>query len=90
MRRVAALFAGPVMTLAGINHFVMPQVYASIVPDSLPAPGGARLSLGTSRDRRWPRDHAPADTQTFARDLVRWSHWPRALPSSSLFRRSSW
>jgi|SRR5665809_14073 len=40
MRRVAALFAGPVMTLAGINHFVMPQVYASIVPDSLPAPVG--------------------------------------------------
>ena len=40
MRRVAAVFAGPVMTLAGINHFVMPQVYASIVPDSLPAPVG--------------------------------------------------
>ena len=40
MRRVAALFAGPVMTLAGINHFVMPQAYASIVPDSLPAPMG--------------------------------------------------
>lgn len=28
------------MTLAGINHFVMPQAYASIVPDSLPAPVG--------------------------------------------------
>ncbi len=40
MRRVAALFAGPVMTLAGINHFVMPGAYASIVPDSLPAPMG--------------------------------------------------
>jgi len=40
MRRVAAVFAGPVMTLAGINHFVMPQAYASIVPDWLPAPMG--------------------------------------------------
>lgn len=40
MRRVATLFAGPVMTVAGINHFVMPRAYASIVPDSLPAPIG--------------------------------------------------
>jgi len=40
MRRVAAVFAGPIMTLAGVNHFVMPQAYASIIPDSLPAPMG--------------------------------------------------
>ncbi len=40
MRRVAVAFAGPVMTLAGINHFVMPRAYASIVPDLLPAPLG--------------------------------------------------
>ena len=40
MRRVAVAFAGPVMTLAGINHFVMPHAYASIVPDLLPAPMG--------------------------------------------------
>ena len=40
MRRVATVFAGPIMTLAGINHFVMPQAYASIIPDSLPTPMG--------------------------------------------------
>jgi len=40
MERAAVVFAGPVMTLAGINHFVMPQAYASIVPDPLPAPMG--------------------------------------------------
>jgi uncharacterized membrane protein len=40
MRRVARVFAGPVMTLAGINHFVMPRAYASMVPDSLPTPMG--------------------------------------------------
>jgi len=40
MGRVAVAFAGPVMTLAGINHFVMPHAYASIVPDLLPAPMG--------------------------------------------------
>jgi len=40
MGRVAAVFAGPVMTLAGINHFVMPQAYASMVPDLLAAPMG--------------------------------------------------
>jgi len=38
MRRIAVAFAGPVMTLAGINHFVMPHAYASIVPALLPAP----------------------------------------------------
>ena len=37
MQRVARIFAGPVMTLAGINHFVMPRAYESIMPDYLPA-----------------------------------------------------
>src|SRR3712207_2870646 len=35
--KVARFFTGPVMTLAGINHFVMPKAYESIVPDALPA-----------------------------------------------------
>ena len=37
MRRIARFFAGPVMTVAGINHFVMPRAYESIMPDYLPA-----------------------------------------------------
>ena len=37
MRRVARTFAGPVMTLAGINHFVMPGAYEKIMPDYVPA-----------------------------------------------------
>jgi uncharacterized membrane protein len=36
MRKVARFFTGPVMFLAGINHFVMPDAYESIVPDALP------------------------------------------------------
>lgn len=38
MRKVARFFAGPVMTLAGINHFVMPKVYERIIPSGLPNP----------------------------------------------------
>ena len=37
MRRVARFFAGPVMTLAGINHFIMPRTYEKIMPDYVPA-----------------------------------------------------
>jgi uncharacterized membrane protein len=37
MRRVARVFAGPVMAAAGINHFVMPRTYEAIMPDYLPA-----------------------------------------------------
>ena len=37
MRKLARFFAGPVMTLAGINHFVMPRAYENIMPDYLPA-----------------------------------------------------
>ena len=36
MRKVARFFSGPIMLLAGINHFIMPRPYESIVPDSLP------------------------------------------------------
>ena len=38
MRSVARFFAGPVMTLAGINHFIMPRAYEKIIPDYVPAP----------------------------------------------------
>ena len=37
MRKVARFFAGPVMAVAGINHFVMPRAYENIMPDFLPA-----------------------------------------------------
>lgn len=36
MRAVAKFFTGPVMLVAGINHFVMPRFYEAIVPDFLP------------------------------------------------------
>jgi uncharacterized membrane protein len=38
MRSIARFFAGPVMTLAGINHFIMTESYERIVPDALPDP----------------------------------------------------
>ena len=38
MRTAARIFAGPVMALAGINHFIMPRVYERIIPDYIPAP----------------------------------------------------
>lgn len=37
MRTVARIFAGPVMALAGINHFVMPRFYERIMPEYIPA-----------------------------------------------------
>ncbi len=37
MKRVARFFAGPVMAVLGINHFIMPKSYAAIIPDYLPA-----------------------------------------------------
>lgn len=40
-RRIAQAFAGPVMVLLGINHFVVPQTYVTAVPDVL----GAQLAL---------------------------------------------
>ncbi|MDQ3956041.1 MAG: DoxX family membrane protein [Actinomycetota bacterium] len=38
MKTVARFFSGPVMILAGINHFVMPDVYEKIIPPELPGP----------------------------------------------------
>jgi uncharacterized membrane protein len=35
--RLARFFSGPLMTLAGINHFVSPRFYLAIMPDYLPA-----------------------------------------------------
>lgn len=37
MRTIARLFAGPLLTLAGINHFVSTKAYVAIMPDYLPA-----------------------------------------------------
>ena len=37
MRTVARVFAGPVMVLAGVNHFLNPGFYERIVPPALPA-----------------------------------------------------
>ena len=36
-RRVATTFAGPVMTFAGVMHFVRPRWYMRIMPPYLPA-----------------------------------------------------
>ena len=36
MRRIARLFAGPGMVLAGLNHFRVPRTYEAIVPGYLP------------------------------------------------------
>ena len=35
--RIARIFAGPVMTFAGVMHFVKPRWYMRIMPPSLPA-----------------------------------------------------
>lgn len=35
--RIAKLFSGPIMVVAGLNHFLQPQVYESIMPPYLPA-----------------------------------------------------
>jgi len=65
MKKVARFFAGPVMVLAGVNHFVNPDFYLKIVPDVLPAPdalvylsGVAEIlgALGTMH----PRTRRPA------------------------------
>ena len=37
MRTIAKVFAGPVMFLAGLNHFLNPDFYRAIMPDYLPA-----------------------------------------------------
>ena len=35
--RIARAFAGPVMAVAGVLHFVIPRTYEAIMPDWLPA-----------------------------------------------------
>lgn len=35
--KLARVFSGPAMVVAGINHFVSPKVYESIMPPWLPA-----------------------------------------------------
>lgn len=37
MRLAARIFTGPLLTLAGINHFANPRWYTAIMPDYLPA-----------------------------------------------------
>jgi uncharacterized membrane protein len=36
MRWIARFFAGPVVILAGLNHFRVPETYERIIPDFLP------------------------------------------------------
>ena len=45
---VAKFFTGPIMTLAGINHFVMPKAYESIIPDALPYERGLVYASGVA------------------------------------------
>ena len=37
MRLLAKVFAGPLLALAGVNHFRMPRAYEAIMPEYLPA-----------------------------------------------------
>ena len=37
MSKAAKVFSGPLLTIAGINHFVMPRTYEAIMPEYLPA-----------------------------------------------------
>lgn len=65
MKKVARFFAGPVMLVAGLNHFVNPEWYVQIVPAALPAPealvylSGAAEALGALGTMH-PRTRRPA------------------------------
>lgn len=48
MRTIARIFAGPVMILAGLNHFVNPEFYLKIIPPALPAPEFLNLASGAA------------------------------------------
>lgn len=48
MRAVARFFAGPVMTLAGVNHFLDPGFYLRIVPPALPSPEALVYASGVA------------------------------------------
>jgi uncharacterized membrane protein len=37
MRKVAKVFAGPIMFVAGLNHFINPSFYEKIMPTYVPA-----------------------------------------------------
>lgn len=65
MKKVARFFAGPVMLLAGLNHFINPEWYVNIVPAALPAPealvylSGAAEAVGALGTMH-PRTRRPA------------------------------
>ena len=65
MKKVARFFAGPVMLLAGINHFVNPDFYLKIIPPSLPAPEALVYASGVAEavaaaGTLFPRTKRPA------------------------------
>lgn len=43
---VARLFAGPVMFIAGLNHFLNPHFYLAIMPDFVPFPREFNYAAG--------------------------------------------
>lgn len=65
MKKVARFFAGPVMLLAGLNHFINPEWYVNIVPAALPVPrvlvylSGAAEAVGALGTMH-PRTRRPA------------------------------
>jgi uncharacterized membrane protein len=48
MKIIARIFAGPVMVLAGLNHFFNPDFYLRIIPPVLPAPEFLNLASGAA------------------------------------------
>jgi uncharacterized membrane protein len=48
VRTFAKVFAGPLLALAGVNHFVMPRTYEAIMPDYLPAHRELVLASGVA------------------------------------------
>lgn len=48
MKWIARLFAGPVMFVAGLNHFLNPDFYVQIMPDFLPAHLGLVYASGVA------------------------------------------
>lgn len=48
MRIVAHFFSGPVMFVAGLNHFLNPAFYERIIPSGLPAPATLVYASGVA------------------------------------------
>lgn len=48
MKTIARIFAGPVMMVAGLNHFLNPEFYLLMIPSGLPAPGFLNLASGAA------------------------------------------